>query len=86
MLIYALRDLLLRYILRNVIVKLHVAWATTRLYWTLQQWDTVLFTEELRFHVDFADGRARVLRGRNKLFHPENVIPSDRYGGSSVII
>jgi hypothetical protein len=45
-----------------------------------------LFTDEFCFHVDFADGCARIWRGRIERFHPENVIQSDRYGGGSVMI
>jgi hypothetical protein len=33
----------------------------------------------------FADGCARFLRGRIERFHPENIIQSDRYGGSVMI-
>jgi hypothetical protein len=64
----------------------HVAWATTRLRWTQRQWNTVLFTDEFHFHVNFADGGARVWRQRIERFHPENVIQRDRYGGGSVMI
>ena len=63
-----------------------VAWATTHLRWTRRQWNTVLFTDESRFNVDFADGRARVWRRRNERFHPENVIQCDHYGGGSVMV
>jgi hypothetical protein len=33
----------------------HVTWATTLLRWTLGEWNTVLFTDEFRCYVDFAD-------------------------------
>jgi hypothetical protein len=45
-----------------------------------------LFTDEFRFHVDFADGRAHVWRGLTERLYPENVIQRDSYGGDSVII
>jgi hypothetical protein len=45
-----------------------------------------LFTEEFRFHMDFVDGRARVLGGRIEQVHPKNVIQCDHYGGGSVLI
>jgi hypothetical protein len=64
----------------------HVSWATTRLLWTQRQWNAGLFTDEICFHGDFADGCARVWRERVERFHPENVIQHDRYVDGSVII
>jgi hypothetical protein len=52
----------------------------------LGQWNIFLFTSEFRFHLDFADGRGCVWRGRIERFHPENVIKRDRYGGGSAMI
>jgi hypothetical protein len=64
----------------------HVAWATTRLHWTQRQWKAVLFADEFRFHVDFADRCVCVCRGQIEQFHPKNVIQRNHYGGSSVMI
>jgi hypothetical protein len=68
--VYTLRDLFLQYIL-----------ATISLRWNQRQWKTVLYIDEFRFYVDFADGRTRVWTGRIDRFHPQNVIQRDRCGG-----
>jgi hypothetical protein len=64
----------------------HVTLVTTRLRWTHRQWNTVLYTDKFLFHVDFANRRARVWRGRNERFHPENDIKRDRFGCGSVMV
>lgn len=61
-------------------------WATAHLPWTRQMWNRILFTDESRFNVAFADGRLRVWRRRGERFDPENVVERDRYGGGSVMI
>ena len=38
---------------------LHLQWAQEHRGWTLNQWGTVLFTDESRFTVDHNDGRVR---------------------------
>lgn len=38
----------------------------------------VLFTDELRFNVDFADGKVRVWQRKKERFEPENAIQRDR--------
>jgi hypothetical protein len=46
----------------------------------------VLFTDEFRFHVDFANGCARVWSGRIERFYPGYIIQRDRYCRGSVMI
>jgi hypothetical protein len=53
---------------------------------TQQQWHSILFPEEFRFHIDFGDGCARVGRGRIEQFCHDNVIQCDHYGDGSVNI
>lgn len=38
----------------------------------------VRFTDELRFNVDFADGKVRVWQRKKERFEPENAIQRDR--------
>ena len=61
-----------------------VNWARNHRRWT--QWNNILFTDESRFTVDFADGRARVWRRSGERYHEQNVIQRDRYGGGSVMV
>ena len=66
--------------------RLRVEWARAHQHWTRQMWNRILFTDESRFNVDFADGRIRVWRRKGERLDPENVIQHDRYGGGSVMI
>lgn len=61
-------------------------WVRTHRQWTRRQWNDVLFTDESRFNVSFADGRFRVWRRRGERLDPNNVIQRDRYGGGSVMV
>jgi hypothetical protein len=63
-----------------------LAWANAHHHWIQRQWNEVLFTDESRFNVDFADGRVCVWRRRNERYDQENVIQRDRYGGGSVMV
>lgn len=67
-------------------VELRMNWATAHRRWTQRQWNNVLFTDESRFCVDFADRRVRVWRRKGERFDANNVLQRDRYGGGSVMI
>jgi transposase len=45
--------------------KQHRLWAQTHRRWTRQDWQNVLFTDELRFCLTRGDGRNRIYRQRN---------------------
>lgn len=61
-------------------------WAQIHQRWVQQQWHSVLFTDESRFTVQFADGRLRVWRRKGERYDAPNVIQRDRYGGGSVMV
>ena len=61
-------------------------WARNHRNWTRRQWNDVLFTDESRFNVSFADGRVRVWRRRGERLANDNVVQRDRYGGGSVMV
>ena len=54
--------------------------------WTRQHWNQVVFTDESRFNLKFADGRLRVRRRDGERMGPANVIQHDRFRGGSVIV
>ena len=54
--------------------------------WTLQQWGSVLFSDESRFCVNRADGRERVWRRRGERYANCCVREADRWGGGSVMV
>jgi len=57
-------------------------WARRHRHWRRREWDTVLFTDESRFNLSFADGRQRVYRRRGERFAPVCV----RFGGGGVMV
>lgn len=59
-------------------------WARLHLRWTRRQWGSVLFSDESKFNVSFADGRMRVWRSRGTRFDDRCVTEYDRWGGGSV--
>lgn len=63
-----------------------VVWARIHQRWIRRQWNNVLFTDESRFNLSFADGRIRVWRRAGERLDPANVIQRDRYGGGSVMV
>lgn len=63
-----------------------LAWCETRVRWTRQRWSTVLFTDESRFSVSFADGRRRVWRRRGERHAANCILEFNRWGGHSVMV
>ena len=63
-----------------------VDWARAHRQWRQRQWNQVLFSDESRFNLSFADGRRWVWRRVGERFDAANVMQHDRYGGGSVMI
>ena len=61
-------------------------WAQRHLHWTRRQWHNVIFCDESRFSVSYADGRVRVYRRRNERYAQCCVRERDRFGGGSVMV
>lgn len=55
-------------------------WARGHVNWTVNDWASVLFTDESRFCVDFTDRRARVWIRAGQRYQDANVAEHDRYG------
>lgn len=60
-------------------------WCLHHLSWS-SEWDRVLWTDESRFCLDFADGRVRVRRMANERYVAACICEHDRYRGGSVMI
>ena len=60
-------------------------WCLEHVSWT-SEWDGVLWTDESRFCLDFADGRVRVRRMANERYAAACISEHDRYGGGSVMM
>ena len=61
-------------------------WAQNRATWNQRRWNRVLFSDESRFNVSLADGRARIWRRPRERFADCCVMERDPYGAGSVMI
>ena len=66
--------------------RVRLNWARGHYRWSRRRWNRVLFTDESRFNVQFADGRLRVWRRTRESMNENNIVERDRYGGGSVMI
>jgi len=61
-------------------------WCRRCRLWRVQQWRRVAFSDESRFMLRRADGRARVYRRRGERYAANCVQEADRFGGGSVMM
>lgn len=61
-------------------------WAQNRVVWNQRRWNGVLFSDESRFTLSFADGRTRIWRRTGERFADCCVMQRDRFGGGSVMV
>ena len=61
-------------------------WAATHALWTRAMWRRVLFTDESRFRLRGADGRARVWRRVGERYAQCCVNEIDRWGGGGLMV
>lgn len=66
--------------------RLRLNWARRHLRWTRAQWARVLFTDESRYMVQKADGRARVYRRDGERYKDACIIERDQFGGGSLMV
>ena len=66
--------------------RLRLNWAIGHYRWSRGRWNRVLFTDESRFNVQFADGRLQVWRRTEESMDENNIVELDRYSGGSLII
>ena len=70
--------------LRHCIARVNWVCAHQRL--THDDWKNVLFTDESRFNLFFANGRLRAWRRHGERYDPANILERDYYGGGSVMV
>uniref|UniRef100_A0AAZ3RD48 Transposase Tc1-like domain-containing protein n=1 Tax=Oncorhynchus tshawytscha TaxID=74940 RepID=A0AAZ3RD48_ONCTS len=64
----------------------HWLWAPTRRCWTRQDWQKVLFTDELLFYLPRVDVRICVYCRRNERYTEACTLERDRFGGGGSIM
>ena len=80
-----------RPVVRQVLTRLHRQqrhlWAQTHHRWTRQDWQKVLFSDELRFCLTRGDGQIRVYHRSKERYTEACTLEWDRFrGGGSVIV
>lgn len=66
--------------------RLRLRFARRHSRWTRALWGRVLFSDESRFNVSFADGRVRVFRRKNERFSETCVRERDPFGGGGLMV
>ena len=66
--------------------RLRLNWARGHYPWSRRRWNRVLFMDDSRFIVQFADGRLQVWRWTGESMDENNIVERDRYGGRRVMI
>lgn len=66
--------------------RLRLNWSRVHINWDVDIWRNVIFTDESRFVLDFADGRVRVHRRLTERFLDRYIVQHQRQGGSSLMV
>ena len=61
-------------------------WARDMIHNRRQNWTDVVFSDESRYSLRFADGRVRLYRRQRERYHEGYVVERDRFGGGSVMV
>lgn len=61
-------------------------WAQEHVNWPLRDWQSILFTDESRYCLDFTDRRAKVWREPGERYYDSKICEHDRYGGGSIMV
>ncbi|KAF2882230.1 hypothetical protein ILUMI_23953 [Ignelater luminosus] len=58
-------------LLTNKQMKNRMVWARAHKNWTLEEWGTVVWSDESRFEVSIGDTRSRVIRTKSEAFNTD---------------
>jgi transposase len=75
---------------KPLLTKEHVSkrrkWARAYAAWTVEQWKSVMFSDESKFNIFGSDGRQYCRRGPGEEYRPKNVKKALKHGGGSVMV
>jgi hypothetical protein len=63
-----------------------LSWCIERQSWSVQQWKTVIWSDESRFTLFKNDGPSRVWRKNGTRYNIENLTPTVKHGGGGVMV
>ncbi|GFS67111.1 transposable element Tcb2 transposase [Trichonephila clavipes] len=63
-----------------------LCWAREHVYWTQQQWASVLFTDESRFTMESDSGRLLIWREQRTRYHQSNTVERHSYRGGGILV
>lgn len=83
---YRARRPLRKPLLRPVHRQRRLQWARDHLLWRIPHWNHVIFSDEARFEVYRHDGRLRVRRRVEELYHEDCILPRVQAGGGGLTV
>ncbi|KAG1206581.1 hypothetical protein G6F68_008551 [Rhizopus microsporus] len=66
-------------------MKKRLRWAHEYANWTIEQWSSIIWSDESRFTVTGNDGSARI-RKVSERYATKHIVPTKKYGGGGVMI
>ena len=73
-------------LLRPVNKQTRLQFAQEHVDWTIDQWQSVLWTDESKFELFGSHRRQYVRRKVNERFKPDCIVPTVKHGGGSVMV
>jgi transposase len=67
-------------------VRRRLEWARAHVNWTVDQWKTVLWSDETKVNLFGSDGINKIWRKRGERLRKKNLLPTVKHGGGSIMV